>query len=171
MADITDDFSFAYMKEAFVATLLELARSHGDESDNEGDDDEGDDDDDPLGKYELWNVFKAQVKILRSEMGSDKSVIDDSTAGASLGAYEGISSEYEEMMPLLDAMRLQGEPQPQPHCKAASPLAMHVGVSQEAAAKDRFKSSSSVLSPIHAFAPLAKKKIGRLNEGVWEWGS
>lgn len=167
MADITDDFSFAYMKEAFVATLLELARSQEDDSDNEGDDDEGDDD--QLSKYQIWKVFKAQVKILRSEMGSNESAIGESTAGARLGAYEGISSEYEEMMPLLDAMRLQSEPQQ--HCKATSPLAMHVGSSQGASAKGRFEGSSSVLSPIHAFAPLAKTKTAQLNEGVWEWGS
>ena len=66
MAAITEDFSFAYMKEAFVATLLELARDHDDDSDEESD---GDDGDDPLDDYELWRVFKAQVKILREEMG------------------------------------------------------------------------------------------------------
>lgn len=35
IADITDDFSFAYMQEAFVATLLAIARGDTDESDDE----------------------------------------------------------------------------------------------------------------------------------------
>jgi transitional endoplasmic reticulum ATPase len=59
IADITDDFSFAYLKEAFVATLLELARKHGDDDDEESYEDD-EDEDDPLEKYEFWRVFKAQ---------------------------------------------------------------------------------------------------------------
>lgn len=165
IADITEDFSFAYMKEAFVATLLELARSHGDENED-GDDD---DNDDPLDKYEFWRFFKEQVKILRSEMGSEQSVGATFTAGETL-SYEGISSNCEEMMPLLDAMRLQDGPQ-QEVSKAASCVAMRAAESQNAAMKSRFAESTSVLSPIHSFAPLAKTKTARFNEGVWEWGS
>ncbi|KAF2842765.1 P-loop containing nucleoside triphosphate hydrolase protein, partial [Patellaria atrata CBS 101060] len=70
IASITDGFSFAYMQEAFVATLLVLARSHtkrrviGFGSDE--DDDEDDDED--LDKYEFWRVMKKQVEILREDM-------------------------------------------------------------------------------------------------------
>jgi hypothetical protein len=63
-----DDFSFAYMQEAFVATLLVLARG------------EEPDDDDPSGgmndltddweRNKFYRVMKAQVKILRDDMGS-----------------------------------------------------------------------------------------------------
>ena len=68
MAAITEDFSFAYLKEAFVSTLLELARTH--DGDDEEEENAGDDDgDDELNKYEFWRVFKAQVKMLRSDMG------------------------------------------------------------------------------------------------------
>ncbi|KAF2474599.1 P-loop containing nucleoside triphosphate hydrolase protein [Lindgomyces ingoldianus] len=165
MADITDEFSFAYLKEAFVATLLELARSHGDDSDDDGD---PEDDDDPLNKYEFWRFFKAQVKVLRSEMGADKdgSVGASSSVGATLGTYEGISSECEEMVPLLDAMRLQ-ESGSQP-CKAASPFA--IWPDSQGSSKNRFAQDDSVPSPIYSFAPLASTKTARLNEGVWEWG-
>lgn len=81
VADITDDFSFAYMKEAFVATLLDLARNHatGDTSDEDGDSD--DDDNDGLDKYKFWKVFKVQVKILRDEMDGGSSTSGHPTAG------------------------------------------------------------------------------------------
>ncbi|KAH9908511.1 P-loop containing nucleoside triphosphate hydrolase protein [Xylariomycetidae sp. FL2044] len=87
IADITYGFSFAYMQEAFVATLLEMAhrRDEEEEEDDErADADEAyhnaaespfrtldDDDDDGLDKYELWRIIKEQVKTLRKEMGSD----------------------------------------------------------------------------------------------------
>lgn len=86
VADITDDFSFAYMKEAFVATLLDLARNHatGDTSDEDGDSD--DDDDDGLDKYKF--------------------------AGGCYGHYEALSAEYEEMLPLLENASLRDASQP-----------------------------------------------------------
>ncbi|KAF2112458.1 P-loop containing nucleoside triphosphate hydrolase protein [Lophiotrema nucula] len=169
IADITDEFSFAYMKEAFVATLLDLARNHEDDSDDEdaeGDDD--DDGDDPLKKYEFWRAFKAQVKILRNEMGSGSSTRVKPNTGATLGGLEGISADYEEMMPLLDAMRMQGTPQPS---KAASSLAMTFpGMQGEASGSDSGFGQSSVLSPLRTFAPLAKTKRATFNDNVWEWG-
>jgi hypothetical protein len=109
IAGITDDFSFAYMKEAFVATLLELARG-GDDSDSDGEADDsagqgGDEDDDPLDEYQFWRVFKAQVKILRSEMG-DGSNSQSEAAEGNVGAY-GSTSRCDDMVPLLDAIGLQ----------------------------------------------------------------
>ena len=89
IAHITQDFSFAYMQEAFVASLLAIA----------GEDDRGLDgelplestdkydlievaqglsiseDYDDLDKYVLWRQMKKQIKILRDEMGEkDKTV-------------------------------------------------------------------------------------------------
>ena len=61
IAGITQDFSFAYLKEAFVATLLAIA---GNRSEN-GIEDEEDGD---LDKYELWREMKRQVKLLREDM-------------------------------------------------------------------------------------------------------
>jgi len=64
VADITDGFSFAYMKEAFVAALLVIvakkdkkyARATGG---------------DPLRDNVLWNEIKRQVINLRKEMDGD----------------------------------------------------------------------------------------------------
>ena len=65
IAEITEEFSFAYLKEAFVATLLVMARKRveGEEDDKDGDD---------LNDYELWREMKKQVKALRDDMGTQK---------------------------------------------------------------------------------------------------
>ncbi|MCJ1399041.1 hypothetical protein MMC11_002243 [Xylographa trunciseda] len=69
IALIMEDFSFAYMKEAFVATLLVMAGNRTEKglvpriADN-------DDSDDDLDDYELWREMKKQVAILREDMGS-----------------------------------------------------------------------------------------------------
>ena len=64
IAGITQDFSFAYLKEAFVATLLVIAGNRSEEGIRGGGDDEGGDLDD----YELWREIKKQVKQLRDDM-------------------------------------------------------------------------------------------------------
>ena len=66
IAGITQDFSFAYLKEAFVATLLAIAgnRSENGASMAHGGNEEGGDLDD----YELWREMKKQVKLLREDM-------------------------------------------------------------------------------------------------------
>ena len=63
MAHITSGFSFAFLQECFVATLLVLARDEDDVA-HESDDD----DDDDLDKYELWRTFKQQADVLRKEV-------------------------------------------------------------------------------------------------------
>lgn len=65
IAEITEDFSFAYLKEAFVASLIVIAgkRTEAEETGKEGDD---------LNDYELWREIKKQVKALRDDMGSQK---------------------------------------------------------------------------------------------------
>jgi hypothetical protein len=76
IAGITHDFSFAYIQEAFVSSLLDIAHHRNDEDEDEkfvagaggGDED--------LDKYELWRVIKEQVKILRGEM-DDKALTGD----------------------------------------------------------------------------------------------
>ena len=67
VAGITDDFSFAYMQEAFVASLLAIAgRKHTSiVSATQVDDDR---DKHELDKLILWREMKKQVKILRGEM-------------------------------------------------------------------------------------------------------
>ncbi|KAF1953956.1 P-loop containing nucleoside triphosphate hydrolase protein [Byssothecium circinans] len=167
IAGITKDFSFAYLKEAFVATLLELARNH------DGDDDDGDvealgdaEDEDPLDKYLFWRTFKAMVKSLREDMGDDKP--DNGSGGTkpeprdSNRAYkEGFSAGYEEMLPLLENMRLQGEP---PQQSRKTPLASQRASPSRIAHDD---SPSSSRGPIYSFAPLASNWSGGRGEDVW----
>lgn len=69
MAKITQSFSFAYMQEAFVASLLEIARRHTDGI--EASDDSRDDDPEC---YLLWRVFKSEVKLLRKDMDAQSAV-------------------------------------------------------------------------------------------------
>ncbi|KAL9009454.1 MAG: hypothetical protein Q9173_005521 [Seirophora scorigena] len=64
IAGITDGFSFAFLQEAFVATLLTIAGHRSEDLVRGGGDDEGGDLDD----YELWREMKKQVKALRDDM-------------------------------------------------------------------------------------------------------
>lgn len=75
MAKITNKFSFAYIQEAFVATLLEIARRDTDNTEAWVDDDEDDEDD--LDRYLLWRVFKEEVKILRKDMDAQNEEVVD----------------------------------------------------------------------------------------------
>ncbi|KAK5109733.1 hypothetical protein LTR62_006573 [Meristemomyces frigidus] len=63
MAHITPHFSFAFLQECFVATLLILARQEEDLDETVVDHDE-------LNEYELWRVFRSQADILRKEVES-----------------------------------------------------------------------------------------------------
>jgi transitional endoplasmic reticulum ATPase len=165
MAEITDGFSFAYLKEAFVATLLELARKVDGDDDEEtsGDDEE----DDPLDKYEFWREFKTTVRSLRDDMGSEPGDGDEPKhPGGRTRAYnEGFSDGYEKVLPLLENMRLQGNPPHQQSVKAVLP-------SREAAPSTRLAhdSLSTGPSPFHSFAPLAMNKGATFSDGIWEWG-
>ncbi|KAL8918452.1 MAG: hypothetical protein Q9208_007358 [Pyrenodesmia sp. 3 TL-2023] len=70
IAGITAEFSFAYLQEAFVATLLAIAGHRSEESIRGCGDDEGEDLDD----YELWREMKKQVKALKDDMGNTMDV-------------------------------------------------------------------------------------------------
>ena len=65
IAGITQEFSFAYMKEAFVATLLTIANRRSEDARTCGGEGSGD-----LDEYELWREMKKTVKLLREDMGS-----------------------------------------------------------------------------------------------------
>lgn len=64
MAKITHSFSFAFLQEAFVASLLSIVHQTGVYEHDDKDD---------LEKYELWVVFKKQVDILKKEIRTEKS--------------------------------------------------------------------------------------------------
>ena len=61
IAGITDGFSFAYLKEAFVASLLKLVTSKGTARGGE----------DGLEDLPLWKEMKRQVRTLREELGEE----------------------------------------------------------------------------------------------------
>jgi hypothetical protein len=64
-----------FRQEAFMATLLAMARDHGESSDWISCGSQKGSDHDDLDRYELWRVIKKQVKILREDM--DTSEPDD----------------------------------------------------------------------------------------------
>lgn len=63
IAKITDGFSFAYLQEAFVASLLAIAAEDDGDVDQTGLDCAGD-----LEHLRLWREMKKQIDILREEM-------------------------------------------------------------------------------------------------------
>lgn len=64
IAKITDGFSFAYLKEAFVAALLLIAgRRSGEEKDAVNVEQN-------LDRYELWRELKRQIQLLRDDMAT-----------------------------------------------------------------------------------------------------
>ena len=81
IAGITEDFSFAYLKEAFVATLLVIAGRRSEDGARGGGDDEGGDLDD----YELWREMKKQVKQLRDDMDT-RSIVEK------MASFDGLES-------------------------------------------------------------------------------
>jgi len=76
MAHITPEFSFAFLQECFVATLLIMARQEEDLNETLKEDHD-------LNEYELWRVFKSQADILRKEVeGQDASITTRSYRGS-----------------------------------------------------------------------------------------
>jgi hypothetical protein len=102
MAEKMDQFSFAYMKEAFVATLLAIANNHTGEDppssagdsisaslkrvkiENDGDEHGHDE----LHDYELWREFVIQVQILRDDMDNSETAVAKQPWGAIGGGYD-----------------------------------------------------------------------------------
>jgi transitional endoplasmic reticulum ATPase len=76
IAGITDGFSFAYIQEAMVASLLAIAAR----SDSDHDSEDGSSGDDDLDKLVLWKEIKKQVKILRDEIGDEDDQVGDALA-------------------------------------------------------------------------------------------
>ena len=79
IAGITQDFSFAYLKEAFVATLVVIAgrrSEYGGEgvtvnaAEIKNENSEGSTEADDLDAYELWREMKTQVQLLREDMST-----------------------------------------------------------------------------------------------------
>ena len=67
IAEITEGFSFAYLKETFVTSLLMIVGSRRGNKEIEGLGEKGDEYD-RLDELLLWRVVKKQIKTLREEM-------------------------------------------------------------------------------------------------------
>jgi transitional endoplasmic reticulum ATPase len=81
IADITDLFSFAYMKEAFVAALLVIVRSGGEKPGYPLWDDD-------LSGNILWKELKKQIENLRREMEGE----DDSAKNSASQLWPGLNA-------------------------------------------------------------------------------
>ena len=68
IANITDGFSFAYLQEAFIASLLLIARDLDIELEAPESFSGIHVGDDSLNKFKLWRVIKHQVSVLRKEL-------------------------------------------------------------------------------------------------------
>lgn len=79
IADITDGFSFAYLKEAFVAALLVIVANSGEPHVRQYGD--------PLSDNLLWNEIKRQVENLRKEIEDQDG---ESVASASVPSLASI---------------------------------------------------------------------------------
>lgn len=104
---ITDGFSFAYLQEAFVATLLAIAGRRSEFLDEKEDRIEGGgkDGDRDLDDYELWREMKKTIKALRDDMDSKaeiSSTVDDTFAKA-------LVEEKEAQAPAAD-LDLESQP-------------------------------------------------------------
>jgi SpoVK/Ycf46/Vps4 family AAA+-type ATPase len=129
IADITHDFSFAYIQEAFVSSLLDIAHHRNDEDEDEEFVDGAGGGDEDLDKYELWRVINEQVKILRDEMDSkaltgDLGFTTPATYTATPTSHDYM--EYDESPPTGPKdIHLLYHPYPQnSHCSAINqPLA------------------------------------------------
>lgn len=155
IAGITEDFSFAYLKEAFVATLLELARKHTGDEDDGCDDRE--DDDDSLDKYEFWRIMKEQVETLRSQMSNGQHA-GGSRMDSTGKICEAYSPDDEELRPLLESATLRSTS----HARKSSTLT--------AEARPRQALASAVLGEAAAYRRLDATNRAFAREGVFGWG-
>ncbi|CAG8950277.1 hypothetical protein HYFRA_00006769 [Hymenoscyphus fraxineus] len=86
VADITDEFSFAYMKEAFVAALLVIvARTEEEEMRRPTLREVAERMEDDLNKNILWRELKKQVKALRDEMEDENEEATGTAEETNLG--------------------------------------------------------------------------------------
>lgn len=173
IARLMDDFSFAYMQEGFVATLLVLARR---EDDDEEDDMAGrtDSDDDDLERYEFYRVMKDQVALLREDMdsSSDAAPTQPTTCsqvyvpeehhapGPQQAGGHGSSSLASDMRQLSLGRQTSadGPFEPLAAAREEGRLAGHFGGLRRAG-----------LTAENAMSGLRKTR--KLNDGVWEYGS
>ena len=77
IAEITEGFSFAYLKETFITSLLAIAGSFKGTSKAIDDLLEADEQPHELDDLLLWRVMSKQVKVLRAEMEDARKSVED----------------------------------------------------------------------------------------------
>jgi transitional endoplasmic reticulum ATPase len=95
IADITNGFSFAYMKEAFVAALLVIVARMDEKKMFKHRED-------PLSRNILWKEIKRQIENLRKEMEEESS---DSSASTRSGMWPALSTILDEESRPLEIRR------------------------------------------------------------------
>ena len=102
IADITKGFSFAYLQELFIASLLQIAR--GDDT-VEKDLAQTNTGDGNLDKYQLWRVLKRQADILREDMGQEDAVAASNEQVASTSSAVEAQAAADSEIPFLVSSR------------------------------------------------------------------
>lgn len=154
IASITDRFSFAYLKEAFVATLLAIARKRLDEvlMDNS-------DDDNDLEQYELWREMVKTIKILRKEMGGQRLGQPQRLDTVSIW---GEASPEADVSPAFERLEIR---KPAPRTTYDSPARRERFALNTQPAQDPFQAPIGRFGghePIPSFPPLVYPPVGHL---------
>lgn len=87
IAEITEDFSFAYLKETFITSLLMIVGSHKWTSKAIDDLTEAGEESHELDHLLLWRVMSNQVKNLRAEMEDSRKSAEDAAKNNSAGPF------------------------------------------------------------------------------------
>ena len=102
VARLTDGFSFAYMKELFVQTLLTIVGGRASDID-----DEDEKEDEEISEGELVDIAE-EVKVVD---GSDKVALGDAKVKSTSGAEVDVTKKVEHKMPTVEIPeRLQSNP-------------------------------------------------------------
>lgn len=136
IALITDEFSFAYIQEAFVATLLAIALKR---SESIVDDDKyfergGHKGDKDLNDYELWREIKKTVKALRDDMGSTpgkSSIPNDPFENAFALEKEAQASDHVVKVQLPGPLTISERPTSRPTGESSQVRGMAVAVDHQ----------------------------------------
>lgn len=186
MATITDGFSFAFLQECFVATLLVLARQDDEDEDEDSDNwsqstqsygemwrgpgwaqpsripmpaQPYDSDNDDLDDYRLWVAFKEQADILRKEVESQKS--KSSQLAQWLKPHDGLGEGPSQ--PPVERRRQQMEDTQ----RSCSCTANDLHRRQKRMEKERFEAKAR--DPFYPDLPWYEQKSAFINSAATEW--
>ena len=119
IAEITSGFTFAYMQELFIASLLDIAHRGEDDSSlgrnaadpTEASPDDIDEDREDLKRYRLWRAIKRTVKVLRHEIEGPEKPDEDITTSTSDSQMFAIADANANTFPASAVVEEGGEPE------------------------------------------------------------